>query len=51
MKTTTTKSFDAVKYMREERDKLSEKLSKMTKEEILDYFRRKKDQSSTKPSA
>ena len=32
---TTEKTFDAVKFMRQERDKLSEKLSKMTKEEIL----------------
>jgi ADP-dependent phosphofructokinase/glucokinase len=50
MKTTTNKSFDAVKYMREEREKLSKKLSKMTKEEILDYFRRRK-QNTVKPNA
>ena len=31
---TTEKTFDAVKFMRQQRDKLSEKLSKMTKEEI-----------------
>lgn len=48
---TTTKSFDAVKYMREEREKLSQKLSKMTKEEILDYFRQRKHQNAVKPSA
>ena len=51
MKTTTKKTFDAVKFMREQRDKLSEKLSKMTKEEIVEYFRRKKLESLTKPSA
>jgi len=51
MKTTVNKSFDAVKFMREQREKLSEKLSKMTKEEIVEYFRRKKLESSTKPSA
>ena len=51
MKTTTEKSFDAVKYMREQRDKLSEKLSKMTKEEIVEYFKHKKLGRSTKPSA
>ena len=51
MKTITTKSFDAVKYMREEREKLSEKLSKLTKEEILDYFKRKKYPNAVKPSA
>jgi hypothetical protein len=51
MKTTTEKSFDAVKFMREQRDKLSEKLSKMTKEEIVEYFKRRKLESPTKPSA
>ena len=51
MKMTTDKTFDAVKYMREQRQKLSEKLSKMTKEEILEYFRRKKLENNVKPSA
>jgi hypothetical protein len=51
MKTTSEKTFDAVKFMREQRDKLSEKLSKMTKEEIVEYFKRRKQESSTKPSA
>ena len=37
---TTDKKFDAVKFMRQQRDKLSEKLSKMTKKEILEYFKR-----------
>jgi len=37
--------------MREQRDKLSEKLSKMTKEEIVEYFKRRKLESSTRPSA
>jgi hypothetical protein len=48
---TTKKSFDAVKYMREQRDKLSEMLSKMTKEEILEYFNKRKTQTSIKPNA
>jgi hypothetical protein len=51
MKTTVKKSFDAVKFMREQREKLSKKLSRMTKEEIIEYFRKKKLESSTKPSA
>ena len=51
MKTTTDKKFDAVKYMREQRQKLSEKLSKMSKEEIVEYFRQKKTQNTVKPSA
>jgi len=48
---TTKKTFDAVKYMRQQRDKLSEKLSKMTKEAILEYFKKRKTQMSTKPCA
>jgi len=51
MKTTIKKTFDAVQFMREQREKLSEKLSKMTKEEIVEYFRKKNLESSTKPSA
>jgi hypothetical protein len=35
MKTTTKKTFDAVQFMRDQREKLSEKLSKMTKEGLL----------------
>ena len=51
MKKTINKTFDAVKFMREQRDKLSEKLCEMTKEEIVEYFKRKKLQNSIKPSA
>ena len=51
MTTTTKKKFDAVKFMREQRKRLSEKLSKMTKDEIVEYFRSKKLENSTKPSA
>jgi len=58
MKTTTKKSatrrkggFDSVKFMREQRDRLSIMLSKMTKEEIVEYFKRKKLKNSIKPSA
>jgi hypothetical protein len=45
------KTFDAVKFMRLQRDKLSEKLSKMTKEEILEYFKKRKTQMTIKPSS
>jgi hypothetical protein len=48
---TTEKTFDAVKFMRQQRDKLSEKLSKMTKEEILEYFKNRKTQTDIKPCA
>ena len=51
MKTTTEKQFDAVKFMRQQREKLSEKLSKMTKPEIVEYFRKRKLESNIKPSA
>jgi hypothetical protein len=48
---TTEETFDAVKFMRQERDKLSEKLSKMTREEIIEYFNKRKSQTTIKPSA
>ena len=48
---TTEKTFDAVKFMRQERDKLSEMLSKMTKEEIIEYFNKRKSQTTIKLSA
>jgi hypothetical protein len=48
---TTEKTFDAVKFMRHQRDKLSEKLSKMTKEEILEYFKKRNTQTKIKPCA
>ncbi len=48
---TTKKTFDAVKFMRQQRDKLSEKLSKMTKEEIIEYFKKRKTKTAIKPSA
>ena len=54
MKTTekkTEKQFDAVKFMRQQRDILSKKLSKMTKVEILEYFRKRKTELTIKPSA
>lgn len=51
MKTTTEKQFDAVKFMRQQREKLSEKLAKMTKAEIVEYFKRRKLETQTKPSA
>jgi hypothetical protein len=48
---TIEKTFDAVKFIRQQRDKLSEKLSKMTKEEILEYFKKRKTQTTIKPTA
>jgi hypothetical protein len=48
---TIEKTFDSVKFMRQQRDNLSEKLSMMTKEEILEYFKKRKTQITIKPSA
>jgi hypothetical protein len=48
---TTDKTFDAVNFMRQQRDKLSEKLSKMSKEEILEYFKKRKALTTVKPCA
>jgi hypothetical protein len=51
MKTEVDKAFDAVKFMREQRRMLSEKLSNMTKEEILKYFKDKENKTTIRPSA
>ncbi len=48
---TTQKQFDAVKFMRQQRNVLSEKLSKMSKAEIVTYFKKRKVESTTKPCA
>jgi hypothetical protein len=37
-----------VKFMRQQRDKLSKKLAGMTKEEIVEYFRRRESLSNMK---
>lgn len=34
--------FDAVRFMREQRNLLSNKLSKMTRKEIVEYFQKNK---------
>lgn len=48
---TIKKEFDAVKFMRQQRDKLSEKLTKMNKEEIIAYFKKVKTKTMIKPCA
>ncbi|MDI1354286.1 MAG: hypothetical protein PSX36_05190 [bacterium] len=47
----TEKKFDAVEFMRQQRDKLSKKLSKMTKTEIIEYFKKRKTELTVKPGA
>ncbi len=43
------KVFDAIKYMRQQREILSEKLSKMTKTEIVEYYVNRKKDLTVKP--
>jgi len=45
------KQFHAVQFMRQQRDRLSLMLSKMTKAEIVEYFKQRKLELKTKPSA
>lgn len=48
----TKKKFDAVKMARDIKDKLDAKLSKMTKEEIVEFFKEQRTkQNRVKPSA
>jgi hypothetical protein len=42
MKTITEKDFDAVKYMRQERDRISSEISNMTHEQIKEYFTKRR---------
>ncbi len=51
METKSKKEFDAVKFMREQRKSLSAKLSKMTKSEIVEYFKSRQLKYHIKPSA
>jgi len=48
---TIEKIFDAVKFMREQRDRLSAMFSQMTKEEIIAYLKRTQIESNVRPSA
>ena len=43
-------TFDAVFFMRQQRDRLSEMLSKMTRAEIVEYFQKKALETTIKPS-
>jgi len=44
------KTFDSVNFMREQRNRLDEMLLSMTKEEIVEYFRKKMKETTVKPS-
>lgn len=45
------KEFDAVKFMRDQRDRLGDLLSGMSTTEILAYFKKIKEESKVKPCA
>jgi hypothetical protein len=47
----TKKSFDAVKFMREQRDRISKEIMNLSPEEILEYFEKKSGTESAKTSA
>jgi hypothetical protein len=47
----TNKPFDAVEFMRQQRDLPSAKLSKMTKEEVIACFKNRALHSHVKPCA
>ena len=51
METETKKGFDAVKFAQLQKNKLSKKLAKMTKEEIIAYFKKVRLESRIKPGA
>jgi len=51
METRIKKDFDAVKFMRQQRDKMSQKLSNMSKEEVKKYFVEKREKGGIKPGA
>jgi hypothetical protein len=51
MATTIDKKFDSVKFMREQRQKITAKLSKMTKQEIVEYFKKQRLKNTVKPCA
>jgi len=47
----TKKTFDAVKFMREQRDRISKDIMNLSPEEIVKYFEQNKNNKRIKPSA
>jgi hypothetical protein len=45
---TAEKSFDAVKFMRKERERISKELVNLSNEEILEHYRKKRLERSQK---
>ena len=51
METKTKKDFDAIRFSRTQKEKLTAELTKMSKEEILAYFKKVRETSAIKPRA
>ena len=49
--TRSTEKFDAVKFMREQRDRISKDTADMSTEEIIEYFNSRRPKKRIKPSA
>lgn len=47
----TSKEFDAVKFMREQRDIITKEITGMSPEEIVEYFEKKVKDEIVRPSA
>jgi hypothetical protein len=45
---TKKKSFDAVRFMREQRDRISKDTADMTPEEVVAYFEQRRNSESAK---
>ena len=45
------KDFDAVKFMRQVRDKISNEIAGLTKEQLLDYFKKSRPKERIVPCA
>jgi len=50
MKTSTKKDFDAVSFMRHERDKISSEIADLNYEQLKKYFERKRSKNRIVPS-
>ena len=47
--TDSKEAFNAVLFMRQQRSRISEMLSKMTKAEIVEFYRKKAIETTVKP--
>lgn len=50
MKATIKKDFDAVKFMRQTRDKISQDIADMTYEQLKEYFAKRRPKERIIPS-